>query len=280
MTPVAALAQSAIVGVVKDTSGAVLPGVTVEAASDVLIESVAVGDHRREGLVPHLDLRPGIYAVTFTHAGLQHLQARRAAAAGRVHGDHQRRPGVGALEETVTVTGASPVVDVTTAAHTATLDREAIDVIPTGRSIQGMAQLVVGINLSLPDTGGARAMQQTYMTTHGMTTANTTVLVDGMMVNGLQADGAVQSYFNDAMNQEVSYPDRGIGADTSAGGVRLNMIPREGGNRFSGDFKMASRPGDWQSDNLTAAAHRPRPRAPATPPTASSTTRSPSAGRS
>ena len=78
-----------------------------------------------------------------------------------------------------------------------------------------MGQLIVGINLNLPDTGGARAMQQTYMSTHGMTTANNTVLVDGMMVNGLQSDGAVQSYFNDAMNQEVSYQTSGIGADTS-----------------------------------------------------------------
>ena len=95
-------------------------------------------------------------------------------------------------------------------------------------------------------------MQQTYMSTHGMTLANNTVMVDGMMVNGLQLDGGVQSYFNDAMNQEVSYQTSGIGADTAAGGVRLNMIPREGGNRFSGDFKLSFRPGDWQSDNLTA----------------------------
>ncbi len=94
------------------------------------------------------------------------------------------------------------------------LNREAIDAIPTGRTIQGMGQLIVGVSLSLPDTGGARAMQQTYMSTHGMTTANNTVLVDGMMVNGLQGDGAVQSYFNDAMNQEVSYQTSGIGADT------------------------------------------------------------------
>src|SRR6185295_16924735 len=111
--------------------------------------------------------------------------------------------------------------------------------------------LIVGISLSLPDTGGARAMQQTYMSTHGMTTSNTTVLVDGMMINGLQSDGAVQTYFNDAMNQEVSYQTSGIGADTQAGGVRLNMIPREGGNRFSGDFKSAYRPGKWQGNNLT-----------------------------
>ena len=143
------------------------------------------------------------------------------------------------------------MVDITSAARTQVLDREAIDSIPTGRSIQGMAQLVPGVSLNLPDTGGARAMQQTYMTVRGMTTANTTMLVDGMLVNGLQADGAVQSYFNDAMNQEVSIQTSGISADTSAGGVRMNMIPRDGGNRFSGDFKVAYRPGDWQSDNLT-----------------------------
>ena len=114
-----------------------------------------------------------------------------------------------------------------------------------------MAQLVPGVSLSLPDTGGARAMQQTYMSTRGMTTANTTMLVDGMMVNGLQGDGAIQSYFNDAMNQEVSIQVSGIWADTAAGGVRMNMIPREGGNRFSGDYKVAYRPGDWQASNLT-----------------------------
>ena len=99
-----------------------------------------------------------------------------------------------------------------------------------------MGQLVVGVNLNLPDTGGSRGMQQTYMTTRGMSAANTTVLVDGMIVNGLQTDGEVQSYFNDAMNQEISYQTSGIGAETSAGGVRVNMIPREGGNRFSGSF--------------------------------------------
>ena len=89
------------------------------------------------------------------------------------------------------------------------------------------------------------------MATHGMSTAQNTVLVDGMMVNGLQGDGAIQSYFNDAMNEEVSYQTSGIGADTQAGGVRLNMIPREGGNQFRGDFKSAYRPGEWQGSNLT-----------------------------
>ena len=116
--------------------------------------------------------------------------------------------GVGALEETITVTGASPVVDVTSAAKTSVLNREAIDADPDRPQHPGHGQLVVGVSLSLPDTGGARAMQQTYMSTHGMTAANTTVLVDGQMTNGLQSDGAIQSYYNDAMNAGNELPDR------------------------------------------------------------------------
>lgn len=249
--PDAVHAQSAIAGVVKDSSGGVLPGVTVEASSDVLIERVRTVTTDGQGQYKIVDLRPGVYTVTFTLAGFNVFRREGIELPTDFTATINAELRVGTIEESVTVSGESPVVDVSTAVHTQVLDREAIDAIPTGRTIQGIGQLIVGISLSLPDTGGARAMQQTYMSTHGMTTSNTTVLVDGMMVNGLQSDGAVQSYFNDAMNQEVSYQTSGIGADTSAGGVRLNMIPREGGNRFSGDFKTAYRPGKWQSNNLT-----------------------------
>ena len=251
MTPAAAHAQSAIVGVVKDTSGAILPGVSVEASSDVLIEKTRAVTTDGAGQYTIVDLRPGTYVVTFTLPGFQALKRDNVELPSEFTATINAVLKVGGLEESVTVSGQSPIVDVTTAVHTQVLSRDVMDAIPTGRTIQGMGQLIVGVNLSLPDTGGARAMQQTYMSTHGMTTSNTTVLVDGMMVNGLQADGAVQSYFNDAMNQEVSYQTSGIGAETQAGGVRLNMIPREGGNRFSGDLKSAYRPGAWQGDNLT-----------------------------
>ncbi len=101
-------------------------------------------------------------------------------------------------------------MDTTTAVHTQVLDREALDVLPSGRMIQSIGQLVPGVNLNLPDVGGARAMQQTYMSTHGMTAANNTVMVDGMTINGLQLDGAVQAYTNEAMSQEMSYQTSGI----------------------------------------------------------------------
>jgi len=251
LLPALAHAQSAIVGTVKDTSGAAMPGVTVEAASDVLIEKVKSAVTDESGSYRIADLRPGTYVVTMTLPGFNTYKREGLQLPSEFTATLNAQLTVGALAETITVTGSSPVVDVTTAAKTSVLDREAIDLIPTGRSIQGMGQLIVGVNLSLPDTGGARAMQQTYMSTHGMSTANTTVLVDGQMTNGLQGDGAIQSYYNDAMNSEMSYQTAGIGAETSSGGVRLNMIPREGGNRFSGDFKAVGRPGSWQSSNLT-----------------------------
>lgn len=253
LLPAVARAQSAIVGVVKDTSGAVLPGVTVEAASDALIEKTRSVVSDGNGAYRIVDLRPGTYAVTFSLEGFQSFKRDALDLPAQFTMTINADMKVGSLEETLTVTGDAPTVDVQTAVHTSVLNREAIDAIPTGRTIQGMGQLIVGVSLNLPDTGGARAMQQTYMSTHGMTTANNTVMIDGMIVNGLQSDGAVQSYFNDAMNQEVSYQTSGIGAETSAGGVRLNMIPREGGNRWNGDFKSAYRPHQWQGSNLSDA---------------------------
>ena len=247
----AAYAQSGITGVVKDTTGAAMPGVTVEASSDVLIEKVKSAVSDGDGNYRIADLRPGTYSVSFTLPGFKTFKRDGVQLQAEFTATINAELSVGSLEETITVTGSSPVVDVTTSAKVSVLNREAIDAIPTGRTIQGMAQLVVGVSLSLPDTGGARAMQQTYMSTHGMSTSNTTVLVDGQMTNGLQSDGAIQSYYNDSMNAEVSYQTAGIGAETSSGGVRLNMIPREGGNRFSGDFKAVMRPGSWQSSNLT-----------------------------
>ena len=107
-----------------------------------------------------------------------------------------------------------------------------LDAVPTGRTIYAMGQLVTGVALNVPDVGGSRAMQQTYMSTRGLTSANNIVQVDGLMINGLDGDGAVQQYINNAMIQEMSYTTAGAGADVSPGGVRVNIIPKDGGNQL------------------------------------------------
>ena len=85
-----------------------------------------------------------------------------------------------------------------------------------------------------------------------MNASQNVVLVDGMSVSGLELNGTVQAYFNADMNQEINYQTSGANADRSGGGVTVNMIPREGGNRPSGNFKMNYRPGRWIGDNFTA----------------------------
>ena len=92
LVPAAAYAQAAITGVVRDTSGAVLPGVTVEAASPVLIEKVRSVVSDDTGQYRIVDLRPGTYSVTFTLPGFSTVRARRHRAVGHVRRDGQRRP--------------------------------------------------------------------------------------------------------------------------------------------------------------------------------------------
>ncbi|PYR04048.1 MAG: hypothetical protein DMF97_00290, partial [Acidobacteria bacterium] len=244
-------AQSAIGGVVRDSSGAVLPGVTVEASSDVLIERARSVVTDGQGQYRIVDLRPGVYTVTFTLVGFQVFRRNGVELPGNFTATINAEMRVGGIEESVTVSGQSPVVDVQSAARITVLTRDTLDAIPTGRTIQGLGQLVVGVTLNVPDVGGSRAMQQTYMSVHGLSSSQVTTQVDGMMVNGLDGDGAVQNYFNNMMSQEMAYQTAGAGTDVSGGGVRLNMIPKEGGNRFSGAFFGAWSDGAWQSDNLT-----------------------------
>jgi Carboxypeptidase regulatory-like domain len=249
--PRMALAQSGIAGVVKDVTGAILPGVTVEATSDVLIERTRSVVTDGEGQYRIVDLRPGQYAMTFTLAGFATIKREGIELPANFIAAINVEMRVGSLEETLTITGDSPLVDVQSTARAQVLGRDVLDAIPTGRSFQSVGQLVVGVALSRPDVGGSQGMQQTYFSVHGLAARNTTVQVDGMMMNSTRSDNQVNPYFNDAMSQEISYETTGAGADVSAGGVRINMIPREGGNRYSGAFFSAWSDGGWQANNLT-----------------------------
>ena len=144
LLPNGARAQSAIAGVVKDTSGAVLPGVTVEAASDVLIEKTRSVVTDGSGQYKIVDLRPGMYVVTFTLPGFATVKRDGIELPSNFTASISVDLKVGSLEETVVVSGQSPVVDVQSTVHTQVLNRETLDSLPSGRTIQGVGQLVVG----------------------------------------------------------------------------------------------------------------------------------------
>jgi len=249
LVPAAALAQSAIAGVVKDTTGAVMPGVTVEVASPALIERVRSVVSDGQGLYKIVDLRPGVYSVTFTLPGFNTVKRDGVELPANFTATINADLRVGALEETVTVSGASPVVDVQNAVQQVVLSRQVLDAVPTGRSIPTLGALLPGARLALPDVGGTSGMQNRDLTVHGSDGRDTTFQVDGMTLNGIEGDGSVQSYFNEAMFEEISYQTSAINAEVSAGGVRANMIPKDGGNQFKGTLFLSAANQSLQSDN-------------------------------
>ena len=245
-----AFAQSQITGVVRDESGAVMPGVTVEAASPVLIEGTRSTVTDTNGAYRLVDLRPGTYNVTFTLTGFNTVNREGLELPANFVATVDIQLAVGTLQESVTVTGASPLVDVQRNVKQQTMTRDLLDAVPTSRTIQGLGQLVPGVTLNQPDVGGSRAMQQTYFFVRGTGSAQTVVMVDGLITNGLMGDGAVQAYHNEAMIQEAVYQTSGGNAETLTAGVNMNLVPKDGGNRFAGGFKAAKSPAAWQGDNL------------------------------
>jgi hypothetical protein len=236
---------------VRDTTGAVLPGVTVEAASPVLIQKVRTAVTDEQGRYTIVDLRPGTYTVTITLTGFNTFKSEGLELPANFSATVNAELRVGSLEESIVVTGLTPVVDVQSTQRTQVISRDLLDAVPTARNATGLASLMPGIKMTNTDVGGSQQMEQIYMTTQGSRITDTTVQVDGMMMNALLNNGQVQAYFSDAASSEVSLTTTGAGADVSGGGVRINMIPKEGGNRFSGSAFVGGTDGKWQSNNVT-----------------------------
>src|SRR5438093_1873731 len=190
LIPDATSAQQAsgIAGVVRDASAAVLPGVTVEAASPALIERVRTVVTDGEGRYNIVDLRPGTYVVTFSLGGFNTVRREgielRAGFTATVNADMQ----VGSLQETITVTGASPLVDTQNVRLQAAVSSELRSALPTGsQGLIGVATLVPGMTSSGLDAGGGGATgiyganQTTSANFHGK--AGSKQSYDGMQTN-------------------------------------------------------------------------------------------------
>jgi hypothetical protein len=249
LLPSAAAAQSTIAGLVTDTTGAVLPGVTVEASSPVLIEKMRSMVTNADGRYSIVDIRPGTYTVTFTLTGFRTIKREGIEVQANVTVPVNAELRVGSLEETIIVTGATPVVDIQQAAQREVLSREALDALPTARSYLSAGAVVPSVKLSRPEIGGINVGQGAYLAARGKSSADDAVEIDGMDMRN--TNGVSQSGYNNfGMVQDVTYQTSSIGADSGAGGVRINMIPREGGNTYKGDFYIAGSGSSFQSYNL------------------------------
>jgi hypothetical protein len=253
--PALSRAQSAIAGVVKDDTGAVLPGVTVEASSPALIEKARSVVSDDNGQFKIIDLRPGDYTVVFSLQGFSTYRREGITLVSNATATVNGEMKVGSLEESITVTGEAPLVDVQNAGRSQVVNRELLDTVPTGGQVWQVGFTLPGVvQVGRSDVGGAGGIQQTRMSAHGATISDTTTLLDGMITNSMHGWGQSSQYWNDAAIQEMAFQTSSIGAEAQTGGILLNLIPQQGGNQFKGDVSARTIPNDsFQSNNVTPA---------------------------
>ena len=255
-----AFAQTgSIAGIVRDTSGAIMPGVLVEASSPALIEKVRSATTDEKGQYKIVDVRPGIYTVTFTLTGFNVYRREGIEVTTQFTAPVNAELKVGAITETVTVTGESPVVDTQRIQQVKVMTRDMIDAVPTGKTFQNIGVLVPGVTVAAGgtgatpyDVGGSSGEQQVQMAIHGGSTADMVVQMDGMRFNNLCGSGSYTGISgNDGAVEQIAFETGAISAEMGTGGIRVNMIPKEGGNTFRGSFFVNGAPSSFQSDNFS-----------------------------
>ena len=252
--PHLAYAQASIAGVVRDASGAVLPGVTVEASSPALIEGTRAVVTDGSGQYRIVDLRPGAYAVTFTLTGFRSVRREGIELTGTFTAPVNAELSVGALEETITVSGEAPIVDVQGAQSEQRISADVLASIPTGRQYFSLAALVPGMAAAGTDVGGSQGPAFTAFRSRGGSSDEGQFQVNGFPV-GWQGFGISYYVADLGAAEEVAFGLSGGMGEARTGGPTLNVIPRQGGNTFAGSLYANAGNGTLEGSNFTDA-HR------------------------
>src|SRR6516164_9286713 len=246
--PSAAWAQVTLAGTVKDASGAVLPGVTVEASSPALIEKTRSATTDSTGQYRIESLQPGAYTVTFTLAGFSTVKRDDVIVSGTGVVTIDADLKVGGVAETITVTGETPVVDVQSTKTAVTLDNETMRNLPAVRSYSYVLTAVPGIQSNITDvnTGPVFAI----FPVHGGRGVESRLTVDGMNISNPPGGNQPPNFTADIGNtQEVTVLTAGGLGENETGGVQMNIVPKQGGNNLSGLFAASGFSGGMQSNN-------------------------------
>ena len=250
VVPTAAFSQAVIAGTVKDASGAILPGVVVEATSPALIEKVRTAVTDGTGQYRIEDLRPGVYTVTFTLQGFSTFRREGVELSGSFTATINADLKVGALAETITVTGETPVVDVQSARREVTLNSDAIKSIPTVRSYNALVIVVPGVVTNLNDT--VTGTTTTQFPIHGGRNNEGRMTIDGLNLGTAVGGNQPASYVADIGNaQEITFTTSGSLGESETAGLAMNIVPKTGGNTIQGSVYFSGSGEKLQSDNFT-----------------------------
>jgi hypothetical protein len=243
--------QAAIAGVVKDASGAVLPGVSVEASSPALTEKVRSVVTDGTGQYRIVSLPPGLYTVTVSLQGFNTVRREGIELSGTLTATIDVDLRVGSLEETVTVLGESPIVDVQSARRQQVIDGDVLQAIPTSRSYNNVLQLVPGVVAG----DGQVQLRPTMLlfTAHGGSAEDGRLTVDGINTGASRGGAGVSGYIPDMQNTaEITFTISGNLGEAETGGPSMTVVPKSGGNALSGSFFMSGLNDSMQGTNFDA----------------------------
>jgi len=248
LIPTMARAQAVIAGSVRDTSGAVLPGVTVEASSPALIEKVRTTISDSNGQYRIEDLRPGVYKVTFTLPGFSTFEREGIELTGSFTATINADMRVGNLQETVTVTGESPIVDVQSARRQQVLSNEVLKAIPTVRSYNALVVVVPGVVTNTNDVATGTATTQFPI--HGGRNNEGRMTIDGLNVGNPPGGNQPPGFSVDVGNsEEISFTTSGGLGESETAGLVMNVVPKTGGNTVHGSAFYSGSGKNLQADN-------------------------------
>jgi hypothetical protein len=252
LCPAAVFAQVSLAGVVKDSSGAVLPGVTIEAASPALIEKTRSAVTDGSGQYQIIDLRPGTYTVTFSLAGFSSVKREGVELAGAGVVTISADMKVGNVTETINVSGETPVVETQSTRRQSVIDSKTINDLPVARGYGGILAAVPSMQ-GAPASSSVSAFVP-FFTAHGGPANEGTVQLDGLNVGAAFNGGGVSGNAYDVANaQEMQLTISGNLGEAETGGPILNIVPKTGGNTFKGTIFGSGSGSSLQANNIDAA---------------------------
>ena len=233
-----------IQGRVTDAQGAVLPGVTVTATSpSALGAQTTVSSETGNYRFPAVP--PGTYTVAYELAGFNTLRREGISITLGFTANLNVELTLATLQETVTVTGASPVIDTTSTRVQQNFKLEQLQSIPNGRDMWALLAVTPAVQMTRIDVGGNRAGTQTGYNAYGFT-GQVRVLIEG--INTTEGTGGAGFYFDYASLEEAFLGTSGQGAEMPNPGVQSQFIAKSGGNQFNGEYYL-----DWYNNALQGA---------------------------
>lgn len=229
--------KASVTGVVTDSSGAVLPGVTVEVTSPALIEKARTAVTDGSGSYRIIELETGSYSVTFTLSGFSSVKREGLELSGSLMATVNAELRVGTLEETITVSAESPIVDVQSSRQTQVINNDVLTDMPLARTAANIASILVpamNAGLSAYGAAGTTGPETGRLQVAGVGVGSGTSGTSQYRPDTIQAVEMVVSSFGNLGEAEVGSPI-------------VNIIPRSGGNTFGGTFYVTVPQAPWRA---------------------------------